>query len=78
MLWALESSAYGRADELAETQEGVVVNHVIAGMVRKRCLLYKVNLHVRSSCKMLINDDDKIDARGPGRGTEVLRSASAR
>ena len=46
--------------------------------MRKSHLLYKVNLHVRPfPCEILINDDDEnIDASGPGKGTEVSRSAS--
>ena len=47
--------------------------------MRKSDLVYKVNLQVRPySCKGQINNHDKkTDARGPGKGTKVLRSASS-
>ena len=64
-LWSSESRAYGRAEESSGTQEGGVIYHVITDRMRKNYLLYKVNLHVRlSSCKKLINNDGKTDARG--------------
>ena len=77
-LWASESRAPLRAEESSGTPESVVSYHVIAGGMRKSYLLYKVTFHVRlSSSQILINDDDeKTDASGPGKRTEVLRSGS--
>ena len=46
MAWALESRAYGIAEELAGTPEGVVTYSVIAGRMKKSHLVYKVNGHV--------------------------------
>ena len=46
MLWASESRAYGRAEELAGTHEGAVAYSVIAGRMKKSHLVYKVNGHV--------------------------------
>ena len=74
-----ESRAYGKAEESSGTQEGGDTYHVIAGRKRKSYLVYKVNLPLRPcSCKKWINDhDEKTDARGPGKGTKVLKSASS-
>ena len=46
MSWALESRAYGRAEDLVGTPEGVVIYSVIAGRMEKSHLVYKVNGHV--------------------------------
>ena len=46
MPWALESRAYGIAEELTRTPEGVVTFSVIAGRMKKSHLVYKVNGHV--------------------------------
>ena len=78
-LWSSESRAYLRVEESSGTQEGGDIYHVIAGRMRRSYFLYKVNLHVQpSSCEKLINDDDeKSNPRGPGKGTNVLRNASS-
>ena len=43
----LESRAHGRTEELAGTNEGAVTYSVIAGRMKKRHLVYKVNGHVK-------------------------------
>ena len=45
--WAFESSAHRRAEEIAETHEGVVTYNVIAGKRRRSYLVYKVNVHAK-------------------------------
>ena len=68
-----------RAEESFGTQEGGDTYHVIACRMGKSYLVYKVNLPVRPcSCKKWINDHyEKTDARGLGKATKVLRSASS-
>ena len=50
MSWASESRAYGRAEVLAGTPEGVVINHVIAGKMCGSHLVYKVKTHAKLVC----------------------------
>ena len=78
-LWSIESRANGRAEESSGILEGGDTYHVIAGRMKKNYLFYKVNLPIRPcSCKKwIIDDDEKTDARGLGKGTKVLRSASS-
>ena len=48
--WALESRAYRKAEVLAGTQEGVVLNHVIAGKMCWSHLFYMVKTHAKLVC----------------------------